>query len=96
MVLGRIVHYAVDAVLVSTVIAGVRRSSGFSYVGVFPLPRCMRLSISLCSPDIPLLSDSTFRSVADRFLGVGETVFDVIQASVVNSNYFKREGRGSK
>lgn len=96
MVLGRIIHYAVDAVLVSTVIAGVRRSSGFSCVGVSSLHRCMLLSISFCSPDIPLLSDSTFRSVADRFLGVGETVFDVIQASAVNSSYFKRDGRGSK
>ncbi|KAK0480290.1 hypothetical protein IW261DRAFT_1477165 [Armillaria novae-zelandiae] len=30
MALGRIVHYAVDAVLLSTVLAGVRRSSGFT------------------------------------------------------------------
>lgn len=71
MVLGRLVHYAFDAVLLSTVIAGVRRSSGFS-------------------PDTPLLSDPTLRSVADKFLGVGETVFDVVQASAVNSGYFKR------
>lgn len=32
MVLGRLVHYAADAVLLSTVVAGVRRSSGFSLV----------------------------------------------------------------
>jgi len=32
IMLGRLVHYTVDAVLVSTVIAGVRRSSGFSSV----------------------------------------------------------------
>jgi hypothetical protein len=32
MVLGRIVHYTVDAVLLSTVVAGVRRSSGFTSV----------------------------------------------------------------
>jgi len=30
MVLGRLVHYTVDAVLLSTVVAGIRRSSGFS------------------------------------------------------------------
>ncbi|KAF8591116.1 DUF1748-domain-containing protein [Ramaria rubella] len=71
MVLGRLVHYAFDAVLLSTVIAGVRRSSGFS-------------------PDTPLLGDPTLRSVADKFLGVGETVFDVVQASAVNSSWFKR------
>lgn len=35
MVLGRLVHYTVDAVLLSTVVAGVRRSSGFSSVFKF-------------------------------------------------------------
>ncbi|KAL0574114.1 hypothetical protein V5O48_007847 [Marasmius crinis-equi] len=30
MAIGRLVHYAFDAVMVSTVLAGVRRSSGFS------------------------------------------------------------------
>lgn len=30
--LGRLVHYSVDAVLLSTVLAGVRRSSGFTCV----------------------------------------------------------------
>ena len=30
MVLGRLVHYAADAVLVSTVLAGIKRSSGFA------------------------------------------------------------------
>jgi hypothetical protein len=32
MVLGRLAHYGFDLVLVSTVLAGVRRSSGFGYV----------------------------------------------------------------
>ncbi|KAF8516130.1 DUF1748-domain-containing protein [Hysterangium stoloniferum] len=71
MVLGRLVHYTVDAVLLSTVLAGVRRSSGFTI-------------------DTPLLTDPTLKSVADRFLGVGETVFDVVQATAVNSSYFKK------
>jgi len=69
--LGRLVHYAVDAVLVSTVIAGVGRSSGFS-------------------PDASKISDPTTRSIAEKFLGVGETVFDMIQGTAVNSAYFKR------
>jgi hypothetical protein len=32
MALGRLAHYAFDAVLLSTLLAGVRRSSGFSCV----------------------------------------------------------------
>lgn len=30
--LGKLVHYTADAVLLSTVVAGIRRSSGFSLV----------------------------------------------------------------
>lgn len=37
MVLGRLAHYTVDAVLLSTVLAGVRRSSGFVSVFVFSI-----------------------------------------------------------
>ncbi|EJD06715.1 DUF1748-domain-containing protein [Fomitiporia mediterranea MF3/22] len=72
--LGRLVHYTFDAVLLSTVLAGVRRSSGFS-------------------PDSSTIGDPTLRSIADRFLGVGERIFDTVQATAVNSNYFKRTGR---
>ncbi|KAF8199501.1 DUF1748-domain-containing protein [Pholiota molesta] len=69
--IGKLVHYTADAVLLSTVVAGIRRSSGFS-------------------PDTSGISDPTVKSVADKFLGVGETVFDMIQATAVNSSYFKR------
>ncbi|PPQ73183.1 hypothetical protein CVT26_014782 [Gymnopilus dilepis] len=71
MVLGKLVHYTVDAVLLSTVVAGVRRSSGFT-------------------PDASAIPDPTVRSIAEKFLGVGETVFDMIQATAVNSSYFKK------
>ncbi|KAF8072099.1 hypothetical protein FPV67DRAFT_1411191 [Lyophyllum atratum] len=77
MVLGRLVHYAVDAALLSTVVAGVRRSSGFS-------------------PNASAIPDPTLRSVTESFLGVGETIFDMIQATAVNSSYFKKDTRGSR
>lgn len=32
MVLGRVVHYGVDAVLFSTLLAGIKRTSGYTYV----------------------------------------------------------------
>ncbi|KAF5341811.1 hypothetical protein D9611_001748 [Ephemerocybe angulata] len=75
MAIGKLVHYAVDAALLSTVLAGVRRSSGFS-------------------PDTSGISDPTIRGVADKFLGVGETVFDMLQGTAVNSSYFKRSTTG--
>jgi len=75
MALGRLFHYAVDAVLLSTVVAGVRRSAGFrpDTEGIIPNP--------------------TMRSIADQYLGVGETIFDMIQGTAVNSQYFKKDSR---
>ncbi|GBE88297.1 Uncharacterized protein YIL156W-B [Sparassis crispa] len=70
--LGKLFHLAVDAVLVSTVVAGVRRSSGFT-------------------PETAVITEPTLRSVAERYLGIGETVFDMIQGSAVTSKYFKRD-----
>ena len=39
------------------------------------------------------ISDPTIRSLAERFLGVGETVFDMAQATAINSEYFKKDSR---
>lgn len=35
-------------------------------------------------------TDPTVKSVADQYFGVGERIFDVLQATAVNSDYFKR------
>ncbi|KAJ7650441.1 hypothetical protein FB45DRAFT_887959 [Roridomyces roridus] len=75
--LARLFHYAFDAVLLSTLAAGVRRSSGFT-------------------PDATSISDPTLRSIAERYLGVGESVFDMVQATAVNSAYFKRDSKGPR
>lgn len=42
------------------------------------------------SPRTENISDPTFRGVADQYFGVGERIFDILQASAVNSAYFKR------
>lgn len=49
-----------------------------------------------CSPDSTLISDATLKSIADRFLGVGETVFDTVQSTAVSSSYFKRNGKDAR
>ncbi|KAI0760957.1 hypothetical protein BD413DRAFT_593222 [Trametes elegans] len=72
--IGKLVHYTLDAALLSTVLAGVRRSSGFTV-------------------ETEKISDSTLRGVADKYLGFGESIFDMIQGTVVNSDYFKRDSR---
>ena len=42
------------------------------------------------SPDAAQIPEGTLRSVTQSFLGVGETVFDSLQATAVTSGYFKR------
>ena len=39
------------------------------------------------------IPDDTFRGIADKYLGVGDSIFDMLQATAVNSKYFKREKR---
>lgn len=74
MALGRLFHYTVDAVLVSTVLAGIRQSSGFAI-------------------QTSAISDPTLRSLAERYLSVGEKIFNMAQASAINSEYFRKETR---
>jgi hypothetical protein len=97
MVLGRIVHYTFDVVLLSTVVAGVRRSSGFSSV-YLPDLLLVPSEFSSCllfvfRPQTSSISDPTLRSVAERFFGVGESIFDTAQATAVNSPYFKKDSK---
>lgn len=44
-------------------------------------------------PKLEAISDPTARGVAEKYFGVGERVFDVLQASSVNSSYFSRSGK---
>lgn len=56
-------------------------------------------TLPVCISDIGLMTysirtekftDPTVKSVADQYFGVGERIFDVLQATAVNSDYFKR------
>lgn len=60
-----------------------------------PLESCSLLFLP-SRPDVSAISDSTFRGVAERFLGVGESVFDILQAAAVNNNYFTKENKQHK
>jgi hypothetical protein len=97
MVLGRIAHYAIDAILLSTVVAGVKRSTGFTCVLLpyyVPCPQPRKLSLLfLFSLDTEYISNPTVRSWTERYLGVGESMFNTLQGAVVTSPYFKRSER---
>lgn len=72
MVLGRFVHYAGDAVLISTVLAGIKRQTGLR-------------------PDIDRITEPTTKGVLEKYLGVGEFIFDTTVAAARASSYFQRD-----
>lgn len=93
--LGRIPHLAFDLIAISTILAGIRRSSGFAYVPYtmrqFRVGRVSLLtSLFSCSFDMDLVHGSTVRALLKSYLGLGETVYGMINSFVVNSRYFKR------
>ncbi|KAF2198086.1 DUF1748-domain-containing protein [Delitschia confertaspora ATCC 74209] len=75
MVLGRVAHYAFDAVLLSAFLAGVRRSTG--------LTPSMKPEQFSESPNV--------KKWIDNYLWVGECVMDQGVAIMASSSYFERK-----
>lgn len=102
MVLGRITHYAVDLVMASVVLAGVKRTTGFG-CGDLLLEQSrlhkseVRLIHRAChrrvSPQAVGLPEGTPTSIADSYLRVGERIFDYTCGLSYGSSYFTREGK---
>ncbi|ETN38669.1 uncharacterized protein HMPREF1541_06706 [Cyphellophora europaea CBS 101466] len=82
MVLGRVAHYAFDAVLISTVLAGIKRSTGLT-------PTSLKAA---SMPNSPKNTDTeqNVQAWLDRYLGVGEWVMDQSIAVMSSSSYFER------
>ncbi|KKK26592.1 hypothetical protein ARAM_003831 [Aspergillus rambellii] len=79
MVLGRLTHYAFDAVLISAFLAGVKRSTGLTVLD----------SPSLNSDKIT--DNKDFKKWIDNYLGVGEWVMDQSIAVLGSTSYFERK-----
>ncbi|KAI9660424.1 MAG: hypothetical protein M1821_009774 [Bathelium mastoideum] len=73
--LGRITHFAFDAVLFSAFLAGVRRSTGLT-------PSLRQESVS---------ESTEVRKWLDRYLWLGEAVMDQGVAVMSSSSYFERK-----
>ncbi|KAL2058229.1 hypothetical protein ABVK25_001847 [Lepraria finkii] len=86
MVLGRLTHYAFDAVLLSAFLAGVRRSTGLTYA--HPQPQ------RYANPDPSVKQDKISESKelkkwVDSYLGVGEWVMDQSVAILGSSGFLR-------
>ncbi|KAF2755029.1 DUF1748-domain-containing protein [Pseudovirgaria hyperparasitica] len=74
MVLGRVAHYAFDAVLISAFLAGVKRSTGLT-----PSVRSEQIT---SSPDV--------KKWIDNYLWVGEWAMDQSVMVMGATSYFER------
>ncbi|RAH64330.1 DUF1748 domain-containing protein [Aspergillus aculeatinus CBS 121060] len=72
--LGRLSHYAFDAVLISAFLAGIKRSTG--------------LTPSLETDKIT--DNKDFKHWIDKYLGVGEWVMDQSVAVLGSTSWFER------
>ncbi|CAJ2499741.1 Uu.00g025940.m01.CDS01 [Anthostomella pinea] len=73
--LGRLTHYAVDAVLISTILAGMRRSTG----------------LTLKSEQIAGENNKEVNKWVGKYLSVGEWVMDTSVAFAGSSGFFERK-----
>lgn len=92
--LGRLTHYAFDAVLLSAFLAGVKRSTGLTYVQSISPSRGLPVLTLTFSPSLKsesLTESPGIRGWIDRYLWMGETVMDQSVAIMGSSGYFERK-----
>ena len=82
-VLGRVIHLGVDAILVSTVLAGIKRSTGLQSFHFHD-----RANGRFKSDNI---ENKEFRGAVNKYLNVGDWVLDQSIAFMSSSSYFERK-----
>jgi Fungal protein of unknown function (DUF1748) len=85
--LGRLIHLSIDAVLVSTVLAGISRSSGLQYP--FLPPGCSTNVFFRVKTDN--VENKEVRSAVTKYLNIGEWVMDQTVAFMSTTSYFERK-----
>ncbi|CAO1626194.1 unnamed protein product [Parajaminaea phylloscopi] len=77
--LGRLAHYTFDAVLVSTLLAGVKRHTGYTP------------NTDPNAPDpIPFVSGPNAHAYFQQYLSVGEFIFDSTASFAKRSSHFRQ------
>ncbi|KAF9089708.1 hypothetical protein BGX23_006501 [Mortierella sp. AD031] len=92
--LGKLAHYAADAVLVSAVIAGIKRST--RWMGQKQQATDDEVAKGrecYCCPNVATekIESSDVRSYVEKYLSVGEIVVDQTAAFMSTSSYFERK-----
>ncbi|KAK6615864.1 hypothetical protein H4I95_01016, partial [Botrytis cinerea] len=82
--LGRLTHYAFDAVLLSAFLAGMKRSTGLTLT--IPILRDSRPSLKK-----DVTENKEINGWIEKYLGVGEWVMDTSVAFAGSSGFFERK-----
>ncbi|EAW06470.1 DUF1748 domain-containing protein [Aspergillus clavatus NRRL 1] len=100
-VLGRLTHYAFDAVLLSAFLAGIKRSTGLTRANLrkktnrSPRARALvRVAWGSHSPSLSsdkITDSKDIKKWIDNYLGVGEWVMDQSVAVLGSTSYFERK-----
>lgn len=92
---GRLVHYGVDAVLVSAVFAGVKQSTGYgcvtspkTHTHTTFLPFNLTFLPSSLSPEKIGLPEGSVNTFARQYLSIGEYAFKWACATSLTSGFF--------
>ncbi|KAF9103209.1 hypothetical protein BGX29_003674 [Mortierella sp. GBA35] len=86
--LGKLAHYAADAVLVSAVIAGIKRSTRWMGQKQQATDDEVAKGRDVATEKI---ESSDVRSYVEKYLSVGEIVVDQTAAFMSTSSYFERK-----
>ena len=84
--LNRLTRLAFDLVALSTIIAGIKKSTGFALVSLI----FSHLIVLMYRPATSMIQDNTLRRFLNSYFALGETIFGMMSGFVVNSKYFKR------
>ena len=87
---GKLIHIGVDLLLVSTLLAGIRRNTGLQ----FDLNRLEQSTIIPNKTSHDQDNDGSWHPMAKRYLvkyfSVGESFYDYLVATLGSSKYFER------
>lgn len=93
---GKLFHFTADAVLISTVLAGIKRNTGLQWVdnqmraAVLTVPWFLTWLLCL-RPALSQIENEDVRKYLQQYLNVGEWMLDNTVVYMNNSQYFERK-----
>ncbi|PCH41589.1 DUF1748-domain-containing protein [Wolfiporia cocos MD-104 SS10] len=87
---GTLAHLGFDALLITAFLAGIRRTTGLTYVSESPKSECNRNPFS-DSPKLADVPNKDVRQILRSYLEFGEYIFDFAVVIFGRSSSFERK-----